>query len=242
MRQIVLDTETTGLEPAQGHRIIEVGCVELVNRRQTRRHFHQYINPEREIDEGAFDVHGISNEFLIDKPRFAEIAGEFLDFVRDSELIIHNAPFDTAFLNVELKLLGPDWGRIEDYCRVTDTLTMAREMHPGKRNSLDELCRRYEVDNSQRQLHGALLDAEILLDVYLAMTSGQEDLGLVASYARSNQASGRLHAAERPPQVLMEVPEAERAAHERRLDELERKSGGVCLWRQAGPEPQTPEN
>lgn len=237
MRQIVLDTETTGLEPSQGHRIIEIGCVELVNRRQTKRHFHQYINPEREIDEGAFDVHGISNEFLADKPHFRDIASDFIEFIRDSELIIHNAPFDTAFLNAELQLLGSAWGRLEDYCQVIDTLAMAREQHPGKRNSLDELCKRYEVDNSQRQLHGALLDAEILLDVYLAMTSGQEALGLVASYGHNNPLNDRLQSTERPPMRLMEVPETALAAHEARLDALEQRNGGVCLWRStADPE------
>ncbi len=239
MRQIVLDTETTGLEPTQGHRIIEIGCVELVNRRQTQRHYHQYLNPERDIDEGAFDVHGISNEFLADKPRFSEIANEFIDFIRDGELIIHNAPFDVAFINAELNRLGPEWGQLEDYCQVVDTLARAREMYPGKRNSLDELCRRLEVDNSQRELHGALLDAEILLDVYLTMTSGQEDLGLVANYGRGDGFRDRLQSADRPPIPRVEVPAADREAHERRLDALEERSGGVCLWRQ--PVAPTPE-
>lgn len=239
MRQIVLDTETTGLEPAQGHRIIEIGCVEVINRRQTKRHFHQYLNPERDIDEGAFDVHGISNDFLADKPCFSEIANDFINFVRDSELIIHNAPFDVAFINAELERLGPEWGRLEDYCRVIDTLFMARDMYPGKRNSLDELCRRLEVDNSARQLHGALLDAEILLDVYLLMTSGQEDLGLVSDYGPGSIDQDTLQAVERPPLVRVKVPESELEAHERRLDDLEKRSGGVCLWRQ--PQIHDPE-
>lgn len=232
MRQIVLDTETTGLEPSQGHRIIEIGCVEIKNRRHTERQYHQYLNPERAVDEGAFDVHGISNDFLTDKPRFGDIAHDFIEFVRDAELIIHNAPFDVAFLNAELKRLGPDWGQVEDFCRIVDTLALARSMHPGKRNSLDELCRRYAIDNSQRQWHGALLDAGILLDVYLAMTSGQEDLGLMAQSGSMGTDGRRLMIMERPPLKLMEVPASEIEAHERRLDELERNSGGVCLWRQ----------
>jgi len=165
MRQIVLDTETTGLEPKQGHRIIEIGCVELNNRRKTNNHYQQYLNPEREIEDGAYDVHGISNEFLADKPVFADAAQEFIDFIRDGELIIHNAPFDIGFINAELKRLGRQWGKVEDHCTVIDTLLMAREMHPGQKNSLDALCKRYEIDNSQRDLHGALLDAQILLDV-----------------------------------------------------------------------------
>lgn len=238
MRQIVLDTETTGLEPSLGHRIIEIGCVELVNRRQTKRQYHQYLNPERAVDEGAFEVHGISNEFLSGKPRFADIAVELIDFVRDAELIIHNAPFDVAFINAELQLLGKEWGRIEDYCTIIDTLALARELHPGKKNSLDELCKRYEVDNSQRQLHGALLDAEILLDVYLTMTSGQEALVLESRPATPSGAGLKLvTGGERPPLVLMPVPELELAAHEQRLDELERGSDRVCIWRQLEQNP-----
>ena len=167
MRQIILDTETTGLESKQGHRIIEIGCIELINRRKTERNFHQYLNPERDIEDGAFNIHGLSNEFLSDKSRFADIAQEFIDFIRDGELIIHNAPFDVGFINAELKLLGKKLGKIEDYCTVFDTLLLAREKHPGQKNNLDALCKRYEVDNSQRDLHGALLDAQILLDVYL---------------------------------------------------------------------------
>ncbi len=173
MRQIVLDTETTGLEPAEGHRIIEIGCVELVDRRLSRNNFHQYLQPDREIDQGAVEVHGITNEFLRDKPRFADIAEDFLDYVRDAELIIHNAPFDVGFLDHELSKWSEQARRIEQLCQVIDTLTMARSLHPGQRNSLDALCKRYAVDNSKRDLHGALLDAEILADVYLAMTGGR---------------------------------------------------------------------
>ncbi|MCE3043739.1 DNA polymerase III subunit epsilon [Legionella sp. 16cNR16C] len=175
MRQIVLDTETTGISHDAGHRIIEIGCVELLDRKLTGKHYHVYINPEREVDEGAFRVHGISTEFLKDKPRFSEIADEFLNFICDSELIIHNAPFDVGFINAELGHLKHPH-RLDKYCMVLDTLVMAKEKHPGQRNSLDALCKRYEIDNSHRQFHGALLDAEILAFVYLAMTGGQTSL------------------------------------------------------------------
>ena len=181
MRQIVLDTETTGLEVSQGHRIIEIGCIELINRRVTDNHWHYYINPGREIDAGAFEVHGISNEFLADKPPFAEIAANFLDYVDGAELVIHNAPFDIGFLNSELSRLDETVGSIESRCSVLDTLLLARQKHPGQKNNLDALCKRYEIDNSQRSLHGALLDARILADVYLVMTGGQTSLGLDAS-------------------------------------------------------------
>ncbi|WP_419421046.1 DNA polymerase III subunit epsilon [Legionella sp. D16C41] len=175
MRQIVLDTETTGIDPQSGHRIIEIGCVELIDRKLTGNNYHVYLNPEREVDEGAFRVHGISTEFLADKPKFCEIAEELLIFIKDAELIIHNAAFDIGFLNAELTLLN--WPhQLNNYCKVLDTLLLAREKHPGQRNSLDALCKRYEIDNSNRQLHGALLDAEILALVYLAMTGGQTSL------------------------------------------------------------------
>ncbi len=183
MRQIVLDTETTGLEVSLGHRVIEIGCVELVNRRVTGNHWHHYIKPDREIDSGAFEVHGISNEFLEDKPRFAELAEDFLNYVDGAELVIHNAPFDMGFLNHELSLLETDAAPLEDRCSVLDTLLLARQKHPGQKNNLDALCRRYEIDNSQRSLHGALLDARILADVYLVMTGGQTSLGLDAEQA-----------------------------------------------------------
>ncbi|WKD50855.1 DNA polymerase III subunit epsilon [Microbulbifer spongiae] len=179
MRQVVLDTETTGLDPKSGHRIIEIGCVELVNRKLTGRHYHQYINPQRRVDDGAVEVHGITNEFLVDKPVFTQVADEFMDFCEGAELVIHNAPFDVGFIDAELALLGSSrWQNVSAHCAVLDTLALAREKHPGQKNNLDALCKRYFVDNSQRDLHGALLDAEILADVYLLMTGGQTDLML----------------------------------------------------------------
>lgn len=177
MRQILLDTETTGLSPAQGHRIIEIGCVELTNRRLTGESFHVYINPEREVDPGAISVHGITDEFLEDKPLFAQIADDFHRFIDGSELIIHNAPFDVGFIEHEFKLLKrKDWAKLASYCDITDTLQMARKKHPGQRNNLDALCKRYKINNTHREKHGALLDAEILAEVYLAMTGGQSEL------------------------------------------------------------------
>lgn len=232
MRQIVLDTETTGLEPKQGHRIIEIGCVEIINRRKTNKHYHQYINPDREIDEGAYNVHGISNEFLADKPCFKQIAQEFINFIRDSELIIHNAAFDVGFLDHELRKLGIKWGKIEHFCTVTDTLTMAREKHPGQKNNLDALCKRYEIDNSKRDLHGALLDAQILLDVYLAMTGGQEALALgsMEEEEAAEQNAIKLNNENRKPLPIIQPTEEELAAHEKYLDVLREKSGGKCVW------------
>ncbi len=188
MRQVVLDTETTGLEVEKGHRIIEVGCVELVNRRRSKRSFHVYINPERDIDAGAEEVHGISSQMLADKPRFGEVLEEFLEFVDGAELIIHNADFDVGFVNHELRLAGREMC-VQDRCAVLDTLTLARQMHPGQRNSLDALCKRYHVDNTSRELHGALLDAQLLADVYLAMTGGQGSLSLDASSRRREAGS-----------------------------------------------------
>ncbi len=179
MRQIILDTETTGISHEEGHRIIEIGCIELVERRFTGRTFHVYINPEREVDKGAFQVHGISNEFLQDKPRFATIAADFIDFIKEAELVIHNAPFDVGFLNAELARLDST-SRLEQMCQITDTLEIARAKHPGQRNSLDALCKRYDVDNTRRRFHGALLDAELLGWVYLALTGGQRTLFLEA--------------------------------------------------------------
>ncbi|MGB1800992.1 MAG: DNA polymerase III subunit epsilon [Gammaproteobacteria bacterium] len=238
MRQIVLDTETTGLEPKQGHRIIEIGCVEIINRRKTNKHYHQYINPDREIDEGAYNVHGISNEFLADKPRFKQIAQEFINFIRDSELIIHNAAFDVGFLDHELRKLGIKWGKIEHFCTVTDTLTMAREKHPGQKNNLDALCKRYEIDNSKRDLHGALLDAQILLDVYLAMTGGQEALALgsMEEEEAAEQNAIRLNDENRKPLPIIQPSEEELAAHEKYLEVLREKSGGKCVWVDGGYE------
>ena len=178
MRQIVLDTETTGLEPRLGHRIIEIGCVEVVDRKVTGKRYHQYINPEREIDEGAEEVHGISTAFLADKPLFADIVDDFLNFIRGAELVIHNAPFDVGFIDHELNQLNQQNNHVEKISTVLDTLVLARKMHPGQKNNLDALCKRYDIDNSQRDLHGALLDAEILAETYLAMTGGQTMLSL----------------------------------------------------------------
>lgn len=178
MRQIVLDTETTGLETSQGHRIIEIGCVEMIDRRVTDNHWHHYINPDREVDEGAYNVHGISTEFLQDKPRFNELADDFRSYIDGAELVIHNAPFDIGFLDHEFNLLGGEEITVRDRCAVQDTLVMARQKHPGQKNNLDALCKRYGIDNSHRTVHGALLDARILADVYLAMTGGQTSLGL----------------------------------------------------------------
>jgi DNA polymerase-3 subunit epsilon len=185
MRQVVLDTETTGLEAAAGHRVIEIGCVELVNRRPTHNRFHRYINPEREVDRGALEVHGIENEFLATQPKFAEVAQEFLDFVRGAELVIHNADFDVEFLNHELRRLPGMPRELRECCGVLDTLALARRLHPGQRNSLDALAKRYSVDNSKRELHGALLDAQILADIYLAMTGGQVSLSLDSAEVRT---------------------------------------------------------
>lgn len=232
MRQIVLDTETTGLEPAEGHRIIEIGCVELVDRRLTRNSFHQYLQPDREIDQGAAQVHGITNEFLREKPRFADIAEDFVGYIRGAELIIHNAPFDVGFLNQELGRIEGE-PPIDALCSVTDTLVMAKSLHPGQRNSLDALCKRYGVDNTQRDLHGALLDAEILADVYLAMTGGQVSLSLGArSVQRSGEARRDLRrlSAQRPPLTVVRASKEELAAHRARLTAIDEVSGGECLW------------
>lgn len=240
MRQIVLDTETTGLEPTQGHRIIEIGCVELVNRRKTDNNFHVYLNPEREIEDGAFDVHGISNEFLADKPKFADVAQELIEFIRDSELVIHNAPFDVGFLNAELKKLGRKWGKVDDYCQVIDTLLLAREKHPGQKNNLDALCKRYEIDNSKRDLHGALLDAQILLDVYLAMTGGQETLLLDDATSEQEPSSGDTRLpGDRKPLPVIEPTADELAAHEQRLEAMLAESGGKCIWNEIKIETRT---
>ena len=229
MRQIILDTETTGLETSNGHRIIEIGCVELIDRRLSGNHFHQYINPQRESEDGALEVHGISTEFLQDKPLFAEVAADFLEFVDGAELIIHNAPFDIGFLDCELSLLQRS-DRMNDHVTVLDTLELARDLHPGQRNSLDALCKRYEVDNSSRKLHGALLDAEILADVYLAMTGGQSDLGLSFQAVESaDHEPGDMDFAERPPLQVLQANDEELAAHEARLQAIQEESGH-CLW------------
>jgi DNA polymerase-3 subunit epsilon len=228
-RQIVLDTETTGLEPREGHRIIEIGCVEMLSRRVTDNYWHQYLNPDREIDAGAFEVHGISNEFLADKPRFTEMASEFLDYVRGAELVIHNAAFDIGFLNHELSLLEGDWPRIEDICTVTDSLQMARQKHPGQKNNLDALCKRYMIDNSSRSLHGALLDSEILAEVYLAMTGGQTSLHLDEGSGDNGPEvfTARVEAHHELP--LWQVAAEDEEAHRSYLEFLGEKSGQT-IW------------
>src|SRR5690554_3460681 len=235
MRQVVLDTETTGLETSQGHRIIEIGCVELVNRRLTGRHYHQYINPQREVDAGAMEVHGISNEMLVDKPLFEQIADEFLAFVEGAELVIHNAPFDIGFINHELKLLSGPLQDITRICTVMDSLMLARAKHPGQKNNLDALCKRYGVDNTQRELHGALLDAEILADVYLLMTGGQTDLSLGGDETKGGAAGiagsePRPLPANRSALPVIHASESELAAHREKLEMISKTSGGVCLW------------
>ncbi len=229
MRQIVLDTETTGLDPHNGHRIIEIGAVELIDRRLSDRHFHRYLNPERDIEEGALEVHGISREFLQDKPVFADIAQEFLDFIAGAELLIHNAAFDLGFLNMELGLINSPV-RVENHARVLDTLELARDLHPGQRNSLDALCKRYEVDNSSRNLHGALLDSEILADVYLAMTGGQSDLALAFQAVSEQESRGdAFEIKEHPPLRVLFPTDEETSLHEARLQAIKKKSGH-CLW------------
>jgi DNA polymerase-3 subunit epsilon len=238
MRQIVLDTETTGLEVTRGHRVIEIGCVELLNRRASERHFHRYLNPERDIDEGARAIHGISSQDLADKPRFAEIAAEFTAFVAGAELIIHNASFDLGFLDAEFARLGaPTPVRFGELCPVLDTLALARQMHPGQRNNLDSLCKRYGIDNSHRELHGALLDARILADVYLAMTGGQSALALDegsrhgAGRAGDILRGGKGEAGSGLPLLVRAANEQERLAHDRLQDLLQQESHGRCLWR-----------
>lgn len=227
-RQIILDTETTGLEPKLGHRVIEVAGVELVNRRLTGRHFHRYLNPGRDSDEAALQVHGLTTEFLSDKPKFGEIVDEFLDYVTGAELIIHNAPFDIGFLDSELALLKRK--RISTYCpEVIDTLRMARDLHPGKRNGLDALCERYQIDNSARTLHGALLDAELLAEVYLAMTRGQESLIIESESAHDAAHVAGFSRGDLKLAVLRASPE-ELAAHEAQMAEIDKVSGGA-LWR-----------
>lgn len=232
MRQIVLDTETTGLDPLQGHRVIEIGCVEIENRRLTGRHYHCYLNPDREIDDGAVQVHGITSQFLADKPRFKQVVSEFLDFVRGAELVIHNAPFDMGFLNNELRLIGQAQGGLEAQCSVIDTLVMARKKHPGQRNSLDALCKRYEVDNSQRDLHGALLDAEILADVYLLMTGGQTLMQLHSDEDSHQEGEGahRERDLSRGPLLVTQPSHADMLAHEQFLDRINKQSNNACVW------------
>lgn len=242
VRQVVLDTETTGLEPSQGHRIIEIGCVELVDRKLTGRHYHQYINPDREVDAGAMEVHGITNEFLADKPRFEQIADEFMAFIDGAELVIHNAPFDVGFIDHEFTQLTPKLPPVGERCRILDSLVLARHMHPGQRNSLDALCQRYHVDNSSRDLHGALLDAEILADVYLLMTGGQTALALAEdsndNNGEQNDSSGRIKrlSSDRPALRVISATAEEQAEHLDVLGEVAKSAGGEAMWA-VSPEP-----
>jgi len=229
-----MDTETTGLETRDGHRIIEIGCVEVIDRKMTGHNYHQYLQPDRESDEGALDVHGITSEFLADKPRFNEVVADFIEYIRGAELIIHNAPFDIGFLNNELARLDADWGTIESICSITDSLTMAREMHPGQRNSLDALCKRYEINNAHRELHGALLDSEILGDVYLAMTGGQVMMSLDTKRAESKEPESEalsLGKISLPQDALrvIKADESELGVHQTRLDAINEMSG-KALW------------
>ncbi|HAS47706.1 MAG TPA: DNA polymerase III subunit epsilon, partial [Gammaproteobacteria bacterium] len=234
MRQVVLDTETTGLDPSQGHRVIEIGCVEIDNRKLTGRHYHCYLNPGREIDAAAIEVHGLTSQFLRDKPRFHQIEEEFLAFIDGSELVIHNAPFDIGFLDHELRATKTDATAISNICGVLDSLLLAREKHPGQRNSLDALCKRYGVDNTQRQLHGALLDAEILADVYLVMTSGQSSLLLSEdeSEGSNRRRRNKKHNVQREKIAVIKAGDNELAAHEQRLQDLAESSDEGCLWLQ----------
>lgn len=234
MRQVILDTETTGIDPSQGHRVIEIGCLELDNRRLTGRSFHYYLQPDREIEEEAIAVHGITNEFLKDKPRFSDVVDEFLAFVKGAELVIHNAPFDIGFLDHELKRLDRGFGCMTDYCGVLDTLLLARARHPGQRNSLDALAKRYGADQRDRTYHGALLDSEILADIYLAMTGGQVGLALGGDDSGEQADSGgevirRVAAGQYALRVVTADPVAE-DSHRSRLAAIDKSSGGKCLW------------
>jgi DNA polymerase-3 subunit epsilon len=238
MRQIVLDTETTGLETSQDHRIIEIGCVEMVNRKLTGRHYHQYINPQRKVDEGAMEVHGITDQFLEDKPVYAAISSDFLNFLDGAELVIHNAPFDVGFINHELKKLSGKHSALASRCKIIDTLALARQKHPGQKNNLDALCKRYGVDNSQRDLHGALLDAEILADVYLLMTGGQVNLNInqqadTGSGEISTTASIRRLPSDRNPLPIVRASTTELLCHEEKLAAI-KKSSGFCVWQETG--------
>ncbi|KOR28090.1 DNA polymerase III subunit epsilon [Achromatium sp. WMS1] len=245
MRQVVLDTETTGLSPEQGHRIIEIGAVELVERRLTGNDFHKYFQPDREIDPGATKVHGITNAFLDDKPHFADIAESLISYLQGAEVIIHNAPFDVAFINAEFARLSISRGtskyKLEEICTITDTLMMAREKYPGQRNNLDALCKRYNIDQSQRVVHGALLDARLLANVYLAMTGGQVSLALDESSADNNQQiaqtlknSQQLDTTRPTLRVVLATTE-ENTLHLNRLRQIDQKSNGQCLWLKSLP-------
>ena len=230
MRFIMLDTETTGLKVEEGHRLIEIGCIELTDRRISERTLHFYVNPERDIDEGATAVHGITLDKLLDKPRFAEIAQDFVTFITGSKLVIHNAPFDLGFLDAELSSAG--LGKVADHVEtVIDTLVMARELHPGQRNSLDALCARYSVNNEHRVLHGALLDARLLADVYLAMTRGQDSLGILEDDAAALALDNTIANIPKEKLVVLRASPEELAAHEAILDQIDRESGGKTIWK-----------
>jgi len=236
MRQIVLDTETTGLSPADGHRIIEIGCVEIVDREITGKRFHTYLNPDREIDAEALGVHGLSQAFLADKPRFPDIANDFVRFIAGAELIIHNAPFDTGFINHELNLWHGENRSLEALCSILDTLVLAKRKHPGQRNNLDALCKRYAIDNKHRDLHGALLDAGILADLYLVMTGGQTRLALETSVVTESSGISPIRKTlpgpdtPRLPLRVIRASEQEWATHRIKLNGINRASGGKCLW------------
>lgn len=234
MRQIVLDTETTGLDPKHGHRVIEVGCVEIENRKLTGRHFHRYLNPQRDIDEAALEVHGLTRAFLSSKPLFKQIEEEFIEFVEGAELVIHNAPFDVGFLDNELKLCSSSRSGMASFCGVLDTLLLARKKHPGQRNSLDALCKRYDIDNTQRQLHGALLDAEILADVYLTMTSGQSSLLLKEDSDEVTETQHRIREfdPQRKKLAVLRASAEEEGAHKKRLLDITKTSNDFCVWTQ----------
>lgn len=229
MRQIILDTETTGLSWASGNRVVEIGCVEMVERRPTGRTFHCYLNPEREFEAGAQEVTGLTLEFLADKPLFAAIADEFLAFIEGAELVIHNAAFDVGFLDNELRLLGPHYGALADRCTIEDTLLLARQRFPGQRNSLDALCKRFDVDNTHRQLHGALLDAQLLAEVYIGLTSGQGEIGFEAGVEAVSEAAIAFEVDVRAPRPRIVVADEDLAAHEARLAQL-RKKAGKAIW------------
>ncbi|WP_288369818.1 DNA polymerase III subunit epsilon [uncultured Marinobacter sp.] len=236
MRQIVLDTETTGIDPNEGHRIIEIGCVEVVERQLTGRNYHVYINPEREVEAEAITVHGITNEFLTDKPKFAEIADEFFEFIKGAELVIHNAAFDVGFMDSEFARLKPV-RKTADHCGIVDTLAIARAKHPGQKNNLDALCKRYGVDNSNRDLHGALLDAEILADVYLLMTGGQTALSLDSGTGDDGSAGGlRRISSERQPLAVVRASDEEAEAHEAFMAMMEKQAGGTVWSKLQGAE------
>ncbi|CAG7855810.1 DNA polymerase III subunit epsilon [biofilm metagenome] len=231
-RLVVLDTETTGLNPQEGHRVIEIGCVELVNRRFTGNRFHVYLNPDREVDSGAMEVHGITSQFLSDKPRFTDIVDDFVAFIKDAELIIHNAPFDVGFLNHEFSLIPNNAGCVDDFSTVFDTLAFARKKHPGQRNSLDALCKRYAIDNSHREFHGALLDAEILAEVFLCMTGGQSSLledAEITGQKSLETVQTQKSANSRPDLRVILCSEHELAEHQKTLDMI-KNSNGLCLW------------